>query len=346
VLTIRLRSLRWIADLRLVTGILIVALMVLPWFVAIGMLSHGTFFRDSLGHDVLGKLGAGQESHGLPPGSYLLAFPLSAWPMSAFVLLALPFILRNWRKPAIFFCLAWAVPAWIVFEAAATKLPHYVLPLFPPLALLAGAAIDQAKLAGVPWRAFLGLILPLLPLAIIVGAIVLPPRIGEAIPVVFIVVAAVAFLVAAAGYIALLRRADALAVLAAVPVAALLYGGVYGLALPGFGGLWLSRSIVAAADAASTCGPPRLAAAGYQEPSLVVAAGTGTLFAGTGKVADWLAGPGCRMAAVASDKEADFREAAAKKGLLLAAAGTVQGFDYVHGRPATIRLYRAAGPSP
>ena len=34
------------------------------------------------------------------------------------------------------FLLAWIVPAWLVFEFAVTKLPHYVLPLYPAIAIL------------------------------------------------------------------------------------------------------------------------------------------------------------------------------------------------------------------
>ncbi len=49
--------------------------------------------------------------------------------------------LRSWfdRRPgrdADFFCLAWIVPAWIVFELIGTKLPHYTLPMYPAVAII------------------------------------------------------------------------------------------------------------------------------------------------------------------------------------------------------------------
>ena len=34
------------------------------------------------------------------------------------------------------FAAAWAIPAWLVFEATPTKLTHYVLPLYPALVLV------------------------------------------------------------------------------------------------------------------------------------------------------------------------------------------------------------------
>jgi 4-amino-4-deoxy-L-arabinose transferase-like glycosyltransferase len=36
---------------------------------------------------------------------------------------------------------AWIVPPFVMFSLAATKLPHYLLPVFPPLAILAAAAL-------------------------------------------------------------------------------------------------------------------------------------------------------------------------------------------------------------
>ena len=35
--------------------------------------------------------------------------------------------------------LAWAVPVWLMFEAVTTKLPHYAMPAYPALMLLAAA---------------------------------------------------------------------------------------------------------------------------------------------------------------------------------------------------------------
>ncbi|MEZ5936889.1 MAG: glycosyltransferase family 39 protein [Hyphomonadaceae bacterium] len=49
------------------------------------------------------------------------------------------------------FLLCWAVPCWIVFELAPTKLVHYTLPAYPALALMAGAAADR-WLSGEGWK--------------------------------------------------------------------------------------------------------------------------------------------------------------------------------------------------
>ena len=61
-----------------------------------------------------------------------------------FAVLALPYAWSQRRWPEIRFLLAWIVPAWLVFEAVPTKLPHYTLPLYPALCLLGAAALVRA----------------------------------------------------------------------------------------------------------------------------------------------------------------------------------------------------------
>jgi len=41
------------------------------------------------------------------------------------------------------------IPAWVVFELVPTKLPHYVLPLYPALALVTARAVLDGATTGV-----------------------------------------------------------------------------------------------------------------------------------------------------------------------------------------------------
>ena len=114
--------------------------VVLPWFVAIGLATHGAFFRDAVGGDLGAKLAGGDDAHGAPPGMHLLLLSLTLFPAAPLAICrAARRLARQRREPATRFLLAWLVPAWMVFEAVPTKLPHYVLPLLPALCLLAAA---------------------------------------------------------------------------------------------------------------------------------------------------------------------------------------------------------------
>ena len=140
------RSAAWLWRLRPVWGLMWTLVLVLPWFVAIFWRAGDAFFSNSLGGDMLSKLGA-QESHGAPPGLYLLLFWVTFWPGAALAGMAAPAVWRARREPGAQYLLAWLVPSWIVFELVLTKLPHYVLPLYPAIAILTAGALERRVLS-------------------------------------------------------------------------------------------------------------------------------------------------------------------------------------------------------
>src|SRR3954452_929506 len=144
------RSAAWLWRLRPVWGLLWMLVLVLPWFVAIFWRAGDTFFADSLCGDMLSKLGA-QESHGAPPGVYLLLFWATFWPGAPLAGMAAPSVWRGRREPGAQYLLAWLVPSWIVFEVVLTKLPHYVLPLYPAIAILIVGALERRVLSRSLW---------------------------------------------------------------------------------------------------------------------------------------------------------------------------------------------------
>src|SRR5208282_5923238 len=94
------------------------------------------------------KLAAGEESHGGFPGLHLLLLPLLVFPATIPVLGGLVAGWQARRGAAETFLLCWLIPAWLVFEAVPTKLPHYPLPLYPAVFLLAGLWL--ARLGNAP----------------------------------------------------------------------------------------------------------------------------------------------------------------------------------------------------
>ena len=174
------RSVEWIWRLKPLAGIPWALLLILPWFVAIYLRAGATFFNDAVGGDMLSKVAGGQESHGAPPGLYLLIFWVTFWPGSALAIMATPAIWRAKREPGAQFLLAWLVPSWIVFELVITKLPHYVLPLYPAIAILIIGALERNVLSRVPWIArgvsWWFVVPTLLSIAIVIAAMVITKR--------------------------------------------------------------------------------------------------------------------------------------------------------------------------
>ena len=172
------RRAAWLRALRPGWGVPLMLAVVLPWFLAIGVATGGRFFADAVGGDLGRKLSSGDDAHWGPPGLHLLLLPLLVFPLSALLPGAAAWAWRGRAASPVRFLVAWIVPAWIVFEAVPTKLPHYPLPLYPAVCLLAAAwLLDPARRALPRWAASFALALPVVAVLVLAGA-------GMALPVV------------------------------------------------------------------------------------------------------------------------------------------------------------------
>ena len=341
------RSASFLKGLRPQLGIPLLLLIVSPWAVAVTIATGGAFFRDAVGSDLLPKLISGQESHGLPPGFFLALLMVTFWPGSLFVL---PALFRAWRlrlQPAERFCLVWVIPAWVVFELVPTKLPHYVLPLYPALALLTARAVLEGTTGGAAGsgsrvaRAGFG-IWGVVTLALGAGMVAAPFVLERR----FEPLTLGPGLVALAGVALTLRYAlrgrglDAMKT--AVIMTALILAPTLQSILPGMNSLWVSRSVAQAVEryrASHGDGSSLVAAAGYSEPSLVFLLGTETRLVSGEGAALHLREHRDGLALVTGDKERAFLERAAALELTPQAVETIRGFNYSKGRWVTLTLY-------
>lgn len=334
------RSAAWLWRLRPVWGLMWTLVLVLPWFVAIFWRAGDAFFADSLGGDMLSKLAA-QESHGAPPGVYLLLFWITFWPGAPLAGMAAPAVWRARREPGAQYLLAWLIPSWIVFELALTKLPHYVLPLYPAIAILTVGALERRVLSrswlvrGAAWW----FVIPAGAAVIaIVGAIKLTHQpVFPAWP--FLAVAMVFGLIA--WWLFEESRAER-SLLNAVIAAMFLAVGVYGIVLPSLTTLFPSAE-VARALRNVVCVGPKAAAAGFHEPSLVFMTGTGTLLTDGSGAADFLGQGSCRFALVESRSERVFVLRAEAIGLRYNVATRIEGYNISQGRAISIAIFRSEG---
>ncbi len=313
-LAIRDRGAGWLKGLRPGLGLLIVALIVLPWLVLILMKSGGSFLEDSLGKDMLAKVGSAQEKHGAPPGTYLGVFWITFWPAAPLVLLAAAFAWRERRDDGVAFLLGWIIPFWLILEAVPTKLPHYVLPVFPAIAILTMLAIERTGLVlnrGLRWVA--AFLLLLVPLVFLVGAPALFILMEEGLPILRLPFMALPFLVLAfllgiAGAYRLVHRMPVRALLLGVFASASLIVAAYPLGMPMLKAINLSPRLAEAARATG-CADPAFATVGYREPSLVFLTRTDILMAEPAEAAAFLERPGsgCRIAFIERRFEEAFR---------------------------------------
>jgi 4-amino-4-deoxy-L-arabinose transferase-like glycosyltransferase len=135
---------------KLPLGIPLFLFVAAPWFYLVGRASDGKWLVDFLYIHHLLRYTAG-SGHRQPFYYYLTTLPVDFLPWTVFFVLAV--IHRKyrwpWNHPQTQFFLLWFAVVYLFFTASDTKRDLYLLPLFPPLALLVANYLHD--LAGQDW---------------------------------------------------------------------------------------------------------------------------------------------------------------------------------------------------
>ncbi len=337
------RNLRWLGRLHWGWGLLLLAILVLPWGIAITIATEGGFWHEAIGVDFVPKLMSAQERHGAPPGTHLLLTPILLFPASLLLPAGVVVAFRRWREPAIRFAICWLVPGWLVFELTPTKLIHYTLPMYGALALLMAAALTAPMGRAVRWAgAILGLV-SAIPMAAV--TIYGQTAFGSQSSLWWsIATVAAAGLAAGVGGFMLLRKSAFAAVLWALAFGIAAHAGLNGTASL-MRPLLISPELVATLEAAELMPAPGGAAGPvaitrFHEPSFVFLTATDTEQTDAAGAARAVAAG--RPAFVESVDDAAFHASLAEMGLAARSAGAVSGKNYSNGRDLTLTLYTLA----
>ncbi len=340
-LSIADRSGRWIWSLRPLAGLAWLIVLVLPWFAAIIAKSGGGFLAQSVGEDMLAKVIGGQESHGAPPGYYFLLFWVTFWPGSVLAGLAAPRVWQARHEPGARFLLAWLLPSWAVFEAVITKLPHYVLPLYPAIAILIAGILEPGGLVTKRWlvRGTAGWFI--FPAAIAIGVVVIFIIVGRDLGFVAWPFAAAAAIFGLFAWWLYEVDGPERSLLRGMVASVFIAITVYAVTFPSLPALFPS-ALIADEMRTSDCGEPQVAATGYyQEPSLVFLLGTGTRFTDATGAAIFLGQGPCRFALIDARSARSFVERANAIGLHYALSQRVDGYNISIGRPVVLNVFRS-----
>ncbi|MXV45112.1 glycosyl transferase [Saccharibacter sp. 17.LH.SD] len=319
----------------------------LPWCIGIGIVSHGAFFTHAIGHNLLGKIGHAQESHGFPPGYYLLIALLSFWPGSLFAARALPGIWHHRRTPSVRFLLCWIIPHWIFFELLATKLPHYVLPTYPALAILTAASLLVWKKQYLPrlGKAILSLYAGLWLLAGIAFCFA-----GTLLLIYMEHLISIRATIALCGSLPLLLIATKFlyhhrprdAAYCAIGSALLIHMGIFLAVIPSLSQIQLSPRIAATFLQNRPCSNSVLISASYYEPSLVFLAGENTRLLSPSLAAQSLHDHArCDSALIDLKDAASFEETLHHLGMKSQPYAHLSGLNYSTGHKINATLVRA-----
>lgn len=114
-----------------------------PWYLAVGARTGGSFLAQFFGEHHVGRFMNSMEGHGGSVLYYPLVILAGFFPWSSFMIPVLAVGLSPLRRKddqamGLLFCFCWIAAYVGFFSLAGTKLPSYVVPAYPALALLTG----------------------------------------------------------------------------------------------------------------------------------------------------------------------------------------------------------------
>lgn len=367
---------KWMLNLRPLSGLVGLIILVAPWFILIWLESDGRFFTASLGRDFWAKVISGQESKGFPPGYYLGTALITFAPFVLLMISALPWGWQERRQPPVYFLAAWVIPNWLLFELAATKLLHYTMPLLPALAVLTARTLTDYSRFGPSllrsvisdgascasgnisqsvsqqrsctksvamgarlgrWSGVLGATAGILTLSAILGAVILTGTVIDWLTIAGLSVTAFGLILAAVKMWSL-KVIQSLAV--TLVSMAMFYAVTAEHLLPGVDILWPSRQVGKLVSASNRCPETVVASVGYSEPSLVFTLGKVTRLTSPDQAALHLQrDPKCHLLLV----EQRWQEAVLSHlPYQPVPVATVSGFNYAKWQSVELELLSAA----
>jgi 4-amino-4-deoxy-L-arabinose transferase-like glycosyltransferase len=142
----------------------IALLTALPWYVGVYLQHGAAFFNEFVVKQNLLRFAGGDTAHSVLPliqrgdvsgvlagvAVYLLFYVVVLWLGGLSMVRGLSVLWAREDDPLRLYLRRWAWLVFGLFTLSFTKLPAYIFPMFPALALLAGARIAQARLGYTP----------------------------------------------------------------------------------------------------------------------------------------------------------------------------------------------------
>ncbi len=328
----------------------------LAWALPANAATDGEFLRRGLGRHVVQRVVTPMESHG--GKSFLFAFYYIPVILFAFFpwTLYLPRLFQPgpvWSSalalPARRLILCWALPVIILMSVVATKLPHYILPAWPALALLSAlgtlAAMREGRSGNRTLAARTGLGLFILAGLLLGSALVIAPWFiplsGARVPAVSLGLVFLGMTGAATYWYQRGRHGVVVGVLAWGMALVFLTASLR--LLPALEPFKISPRIAACVTRQVPAQTP-VATCGYGEPSLTFYLGHGPVTSlEEGELGDWVTRSGHRVLIITEASLARHPELLAPdKGLQV--IGEVSGFNYSQGKWRKVIILRKGSP--
>lgn len=134
--------------MRPITAVAIVLAVAAPWYIWVGYRTDGVFLQEFFFKHNLGRATTAMDSHSGPFYYYLLAICVGTFPWCMLLGPALVDLIHALRtddraRPAFTLLSCW-VCVWVgSFSLVSTKLPSYIIPAYPAIAICFGALVER-----------------------------------------------------------------------------------------------------------------------------------------------------------------------------------------------------------
>ena len=170
-----------ITKMKIPSGLVVYAIVALPWYVMMYNL-HGSAFVDTfLGFHNLTRFTSPEHPEGVLWYYYIPVLMLGFFPWTAIMLQSMWNSLTKGRQDwsVLVFLNSWAIVIFAFFTISQTKLVSYILPMYPPLAMIVGWYIDRLwattnRQRSNSWAIILGILALLFTAGMIMGLKAMP----------------------------------------------------------------------------------------------------------------------------------------------------------------------------
>jgi 4-amino-4-deoxy-L-arabinose transferase-like glycosyltransferase len=144
------REWRRLFDSRLGLGVLTLLAVAAPWYIWVGVETKGEWLRGFFWTHNVHRIASAMENHHGPFYYYAAVLLIGFAPWSVFFGPAIPGFRDDLARPAAGrardaarFLLCWLSVYLVAFTIVRTKLPNYILPVYPAVALLTARSLDR-----------------------------------------------------------------------------------------------------------------------------------------------------------------------------------------------------------
>lgn len=170
-----------IKSMKIPSGLLVYALVAFPWYIMMYSI-HGSAFIDTfLGFHNVTRFTSPEHPELVLWYYYIPVLMLGFFPWTAIMLQSMWNSLANSRRdfPVLLFLNIWAAVIFVFFTISQTKLVSYILPMYPPLAMIVGWYIDRLWTANkhqryASWTIVLGILSLLITGGMVMGLKAMP----------------------------------------------------------------------------------------------------------------------------------------------------------------------------